>query len=754
MLEISIQSALVSSCVDDLVSAGLPERGIAENFFVTNDSNLILEVQAAIQEKSSTFVASDITFFKEILETLQKSKSSGTGIVKTTQLLSDAAQLDRKRFDLDVESLTHDSHLIQMYLGRLADRSVNNYHAKLAWASEREVKIQNVAETLVNTRVKFFDGEKNTAEILKLFEVYEKEIMSQTLQKDLTSVHVVPVLNWISPSLVTAKAQTLQSALSGLILNGSNRDNIGLVLMPQYTYHGGQLYKQEHMMMEKLHKNHVLTDTKFAIPLIARKDVRDKRPLLMDGRVISGIAGINAKSVWNNVRLQRTQMTSPTPQCPAGEMVCIDCLDEDTNPLSTDGQVKGAAKWCQLSLESNTEIIAALLDDLPTHHKTIIVWDLVPAAGGLATAMVDIMANHRHVYYAALGKDAAHITFLQQTCMQRVCVKVKQGEMNIPTITIPDSEPPDQVMQQNPVRPQLAVLEWENSSDAAALIPSALYNKWKDHEYFAAEFSKVKENLEQHDIHIAGLAKSKKVNKRALPDLLPTPIKKKPRLDAAVELPLPGKIKVEVSILDSGAAAGQIFIAITEDSRLFLVNKHTEAVVLPEYTVLGYFGKGSFVVAKGEEPLPQAAIPWTVTDDTQIVIYNGTGTTIRSIVIAKKKESPQEAHIWAHKITDIPTASSPFAMNVASVKQVGWVPKKSEKEPEDTIDNIGLHLPQMKWFNQLSSLTWNVKWSPMNKGLAPAKPAIVLSSELSIPPSSGVELREAEALVDGENTDA
>ena len=161
MLEISIQSALVSSCVDDLVSAGLPERGIAENFFVANDSNFILEVQAAIQEKNSTFVASDITFFKEILEKLQKSKISSTGTVKTTQLLSDAAQLDRKRFDLDAESLTHDCHLIQMYLGRLADRSVNNYHAKLAWASEREVKIQNVAETLVNTRVKFFDGEKN-----------------------------------------------------------------------------------------------------------------------------------------------------------------------------------------------------------------------------------------------------------------------------------------------------------------------------------------------------------------------------------------------------------------------------------------------------------------------------------------------------------------------------------------------------------------------------------------------------------------
>ena len=224
MMETSIQSALVSSCVDDMVSAGLPDRSIAENFFITNDSNFILEIQAAIQEKKSTFVASDITFFKQMLENLQQSKISNCAPVKTTQLLSDAAQLDRKRFDLDVESMTHDCHLIQMYLGRLADRSVNNYHAKLSWASERETKIHDVAETLVNTRVKFFDGEKNTAEVLRQFEVYEKDIMTHTLQKDLTSVHVVPVLNWISPSLLAAKAQTLQSALAGLVLNGSNRD--------------------------------------------------------------------------------------------------------------------------------------------------------------------------------------------------------------------------------------------------------------------------------------------------------------------------------------------------------------------------------------------------------------------------------------------------------------------------------------------------------------------------------------------------
>ena len=56
---------------------------------------------------------------------------------------------------------------------------------------------------------------------MKEFEAYEKHLKTVTQQKDLTYVHVVPFLNWVSPSLVMAKAQTLQSQVAGLILNSS-----------------------------------------------------------------------------------------------------------------------------------------------------------------------------------------------------------------------------------------------------------------------------------------------------------------------------------------------------------------------------------------------------------------------------------------------------------------------------------------------------------------------------------------------------
>ena len=82
--------------------------------------------------------------------------------------------------------------------------------------------------------------------------------------------------------------------------------------------------------------------------------------------------------------------------------------------------------------------------------------------------------------------------------------------MNVPTIRIPSHEPPEQVMQQSPVRPQLAVLEWANSSDASALIPSHLYNKWKDHESFAEEFGNMKDNLAQHGIYVSQLRRQRK----------------------------------------------------------------------------------------------------------------------------------------------------------------------------------------------------------------------------------------------------
>lgn len=359
--------------------------------------------------------------------------------------------VDRKRFDLDMESMAHDCHLIQMFFGRLADRTVNNYHARLGRASEREVKIHNAADTIVNTRVKFFDGESSTAHFLKQFEAYEKEVMTVTQQKDLTSVHVVPFLNCISPSLVVEKAQILQLQLSGLILNTGNRDSVGVALMPQCS-HAGQLYKQENLMMGKLHKNNVLADTKFAIPLEARKDVPDNRPLIMDGRLITGVAGLTTKSVWNNVRLPRNQMTMPTPQFAQSQMVSIENLDDDSNPLSMDASVQGAAKWSQLSVEANHGIIAALLDGLPPCHKVVIVLDLVSGPGGFATAMVDIMATHSDAYFAKFGQNVPDTAFSQQTIMQRICEKVKSGGMHVPTIAIPSHEPPEQVMQQSPVR--------------------------------------------------------------------------------------------------------------------------------------------------------------------------------------------------------------------------------------------------------------------------------------------------------------
>ena len=753
MLEISIQAALVSSCIDDMVSAGLQDRSQAESFFINNDSNFILEVQAALQDKSSQFVAADITFFKELLVDLQKNKISTGAPLKTTQLLSNAAELDRKRFDLDMESLTHDLHLIQMFVCRLADRNINNYHAKLAWSSDRELKIQQAAETIAKSRVKLFDGDKSPAVLMKEIEAFQNELKTVTQQKDLASIHLVPYINWISPSLVLSKQQNMQSTLAGLILNDTHRDNVGIVLMPQYTYHAGQLYKQENAVLEKLHKNHILTDTKFAIPLQSRRDSRDKRPLVMDGRMISGNNGIDVKSVWTDCRLQKTQVLKPTPQLAQTEMINSEIMDDDNNPLNLmDGKVEGAAKWAQLSIETNTELISALMEDLPPYNKVIVALDLVPGPGGFASAAVDLMVKHRDLFYAGIGKDDAHNAFLQQTCTQRICEMVKNGTMSVPTIKIPPSDPPAEVMQQNPVRPQLAALEWENSTDGTtALIPSALNSKWNNHEHFAIEFQKVKETLAKHDILVAGVAGHKKTGKRGA-DLMGEgkPVKK-PRIEAKLSLPLSEDMKAEVPMVQSGIAAGQIFIGVTASDRLYLINKHSETVVVPEHTLLGYFGKGSFMTAKGQEPLPQSAIHWDVKQDTQIVIFNGVGQTVRSIVVDKKNESPKEAHVWAHKITDVPTAASPFAMHLQSMKQVGWVPKKSEKEPADSFENIGLKVPCTKWFNQCSVQTWTVKWSPMNKGLAPVKPVIMLTCEVCLPPLSAIELCEAKA--DAEDKD-
>ena len=105
---------------------------------------LLLEVIAAMSEKSPNFSVDSILFFKELITSHQESNKEP----KQIQYFSDAVALERKRFDLDLESISMDLETVRVFKAKLEDREAHLYHCKLSWKQQRHQKVKNTKQSL------------------------------------------------------------------------------------------------------------------------------------------------------------------------------------------------------------------------------------------------------------------------------------------------------------------------------------------------------------------------------------------------------------------------------------------------------------------------------------------------------------------------------------------------------------------------------------------------------------------------------
>ena len=78
--------------------------------------------------------------------------------------------------------------------------------------------------------------------------------------------------------------QNVQAGILGIVLNQSE-SNMGIVVMPEFSYQKGQLWRSEFMALELLSKQNLNVDKTLSIQFKARKDQRDIRPLTYKGRI-------------------------------------------------------------------------------------------------------------------------------------------------------------------------------------------------------------------------------------------------------------------------------------------------------------------------------------------------------------------------------------------------------------------------------------------------------------------------------------
>ncbi len=254
VINVSAVAAFIESCVQDLRAMGLDPASVEKSRapFLQNDLNFTLEVQKAMQDKSPDFCVDSILYFKGLIQNYQDSTVADASS-KKGRLISDALIIERKRFDIDMEAVTCDLHLVHMFRRKLEDREAHLYHTKLSWRSQRQQQARDIASQVLKKSCYFFTSEDKPAQIMKHIQEWHKKMANQVMLKNAKDLHFLVVMNWIAPSTIPSEHQRLHAMLTSLILNTVDpSDNLGVLIMPQWTYQRGQLYKQESLCLQNL----------------------------------------------------------------------------------------------------------------------------------------------------------------------------------------------------------------------------------------------------------------------------------------------------------------------------------------------------------------------------------------------------------------------------------------------------------------------------------------------------------------------
>jgi hypothetical protein len=127
----------------------------------------------------------------------------------------------------------------------------------------------------------------------------------------------------------------LQADVLGHLLH-HNELNVGLVLVPMFTYKQGSLWSTVEKSMKLLLKRSLFFDPSFSLLFNKKADERDSRPLAYQGRVVlSGQVQMH-RSPWKGSAIIAKGHTEPANQVPAKDMVLVEDLGDTALPSSIE----------------------------------------------------------------------------------------------------------------------------------------------------------------------------------------------------------------------------------------------------------------------------------------------------------------------------------------------------------------------------------------------------------------------------------
>jgi hypothetical protein len=308
---------------------------------------------------------------------------------------------------------------------------------------------------------------------------------------------LLPYANFIAPcTIATAINDSQFGIFSTALHHGPN--NLGLILMPAFTYKSGQLYLLEHQIQKVLSMRQISLDMAFGLIFEKKSDARDDRPCILNGRIAVTSTTDMHKSAWRHSSLVMAGRTEPAKQVPGKSLITVEDLSEDSLPRAADGvgdtRVQGGHKFQQIGDDAAHKLLQSTVGSVDFGERTMVmVVDVNPNVGNMLNAFLKMRGN-MPLYYFGICDNNIHESWLSATTIANALEQFTSGKLLIPGVTPATVAPPEGVMEVPPSRPALSLMVWMRDMPSVAgcpqgiKFPRELLDRWHSHEKFGDAF--------------------------------------------------------------------------------------------------------------------------------------------------------------------------------------------------------------------------------------------------------------------------
>ena len=553
--------------------------------------------------------------------------------------------------------------------------------------------------------------------------------------------------------------------MAGVVKDGPN--NLGMLIMPQFTYHKGQLAVLEQQALQMIMERRISADNKFALPFAESSvaDQRDGRPLFYDGRVLVPANLKKDRYLWKDAPLLKGRVET-AKQLAGKDMVQVVDVSDTALPSSTDleGTIRGAARWSQLGTDAYLKLLDAALLGLPPNTRTgILVVSLTVGVGHCFQAWVQKRASLSvPFYYMGVCEDGLHVEWLMREETQRLKVQHLEGTLKVPGCAPATKEIPPDLLEAGPKPPVMVklVLDASNPDKPTISVPKTLVQGWVSHMHHGADFAKwMEEFTSRFEDYIAESPTQQEptstptklgqqeanTNKRSGSALKEPQSAKKPRtMDVGDKLvPLAtateGVILFKAPLVTKGK--NQSNLIIKSGNQVFLTNESDKDMPLPAGYIVAGFGRGKYRHNNNGEVNMDTAFSFQLQSSEEWIMHQGNLVTVREVVQAERKKNPT-CKVAYHDITEQADAAVVGGFTLQTSHQVCFVPNGSTVPPEGEdkddpgkegalINRVAALIPKQHWVTHCTEVLWFTKWG--SAGLTPVRPVVVTKADLVLP---------------------